>query len=232
MPPSQIPLICQILLYLGFFLLAYLIGSINNSMVIGTLFFRKDVRKYESKNAGGTNATRVLGKKAGFAVILLDIFKTVFVYWGLTLLFKFTPLPTYINFDLTVHGAMVFVAVGHCFPIYYNFRGGKAVSVCAGFILATNWALAILLFSFFVAILLWKKMVSLASVTTAVAIVLLSFLLFIPGFRALSFYPLASQNHFYYIGAAILMASLLIYMHRENIKRIIAGKERTISFKK
>lgn len=232
MPIEPIPVIYQILLYIGFFVLAYLIGSINNSMVIGTLFYRKDVREYGSKNAGGTNAGRVLGKKAGIIVILLDILKTLFVYWGITLLFIYTKLNTYINFDLTVHIAMVLVAVGHCFPIYYKFKGGKAVSVCAGFILASNWLLLIILIFIFVSVLLWKKMVSLASVTTAVAIVLFSFLLFIPAVRTIGFYPLASQNHFYYIGASIIMASLLIYMHRDNIKRIMAGNERTISFKK
>lgn len=232
MPTSTIHPIYQILLYIGFFLSAYLIGSINFSMVIGGVFFRKDVRKYGSKNAGGTNASRVLGKKAGIAVILLDMFKTIFVYWGITLLFHYTKLNTYIDFDLTVHLAMVLVALGHCFPLYYNFKGGKAVSVCGGFILATNWLLLIALFLIFVGMLLWKKMVSLASITTAVAIVVFAFLLFIPEVRSLGFYPLASQNHYYYIFASIIMASLLIYMHRENIARIIAGNERTISFKK
>ena len=220
----------SILIYIGLSVGGYLIGSVNNAVIIGKLFFRKDVREYGSKNAGGTNASRVLGRKAGISVIILDISKTVIVYWLITLLFASTNVSKYISYDAIVHFAMITTALGHCYPVYYKFKGGKAVSVVAGFIIATNWVFLVGGLLIFFLLLYWRKMVSFASITTAALLILFSPLLFIDGLRAISFYPFVSQNLYYYIPTLFGLCILLILKHRTNIERLQKGTENKVSW--
>ncbi len=220
----------SILLYLGLAIGGYFVGSINNAVIIGHLFFHKDVRHYGSKNAGGTNAGRVFGRKAGIAVMILDVFKSIFVYWVITLLFLFTKLGTYIDHNATLHFAMILTALGHCYPIYYKFKGGKAVSVVGGYVFATNWLFSLIGIGAFLLFLKWRKIVSLASIMTAVTLILFSPLLFVHYVRAFSFYPLASQSVYYYIPTLIGLCILLILKHRTNIERLQQGTETTISW--
>lgn len=222
----------SVVLYLGLSLGGYLIGSVNNAVIIGQLFFRKDIRQYGSKNAGGTNAGRVLGRKAGISVMILDVFKTVIVYWLITILFLLTNVGAYVSYDAIVHFAMITTALGHCYPIYYKFKGGKAVSVVGGFMLATNWVFLIVGLGLFYLYLKWRKMVSLASILTAGSLILLSPLLLIDVLRDISFYPLVSQNLFYFIPTLIGLCILLILKHRTNIERLQSGTESTISWLK
>lgn len=220
----------SLLVYLGLVLLGYLIGSINNAVIIGHLFFKKDIRQYGSKNAGGTNAGRVLGRKAGIAVMVLDVLKTIIVYWLITIIFKFSNVGIYADYNATVHFAMILAALGHCYPVYYNFKGGKAVSVVGGFLLATNWLLGIVGLIIYYLFLKWQKMVSLASILTAATLILLTPLLLIDVIREISFYPGASQNLYYYIPTLIGLCILLILKHRTNIERLQKGEESKITW--
>lgn len=210
----------------------YFIGAINNAVIISKLIYKKDVREYGSKNAGGTNTGRVFGRRAGVSVMALDITKAVLVYWLITLLYTFTPLKTIINYDLVVHLAIFMAAVGHCYPVYYKFKGGKAVSMIAGYLLATNWLMLLIgIIFFFIFLKLWK-MVSLTSVLTSTLLVASAFLLLIPQLHQISFYPLVSGNLIYYIPTLVGIALLLIFKHRSNIARIKAGTEAKVSWLK
>lgn len=220
----------SVLIYIALSVGGYLIGSVNNAVIIGKLFFRKDVRQYGSKNAGGTNAARVLGRKAGMSVIVLDVFKTVVVYWLITLLFAVTSVKKYVDYDAIVHFAMITTALGHCYPIYYKFKGGKAVSVVGGFIVATNWVFLVGGLLIFFLLLYWRKMVSFASITTAALLILCSPLLFIDGLRQISFYPFVSQNLYYYIPTLVGLCILLILKHRTNIARLQSGTENKVNW--
>lgn len=118
----------SILLLLASALIGYLFGSIPNAVLIGKVFYHKDVREYGSKNAGGTNAGRVLGKKVGFIVIVLDLIKTIVPIYLCYCLLEYTPLSEY---GLSEYGYIVaafFALIGHCFPVFAGFKGGKAVS--------------------------------------------------------------------------------------------------------
>ena len=218
------------LIFLAFGLCGYLIGSINNAVIISNVFFRKDVRNYGSKNAGGTNTGRVFGRKAGVAVMVLDVLKSIFVYWAITLIFLFTNAGAYVDHPATIHFAMILTALGHCYPVYYKFKGGKAVSVVAGFILATNWLFTILGIVIFFSILKLRKMVSYASILMAAVIAGLSPILFIPLIGEHSFYPLVVQDLLYYIPTLVALCVLLILKHRTNIERLQKGTESTITW--
>lgn len=218
----------KILIVLGGALFGYLIGSLSFSLIIGLNFYKKDVRLFGSKNAGGTNATRVLGKKAGFLVMFFDVLKSIVVYWTLVLLLRFTPLGQYAWFEATVYLAIFATALGHAFPIFYGFKGGKVVSIFAGFALATNWLVTIISMIIFFGLLGWKKMVSLGSVATATAFLLYGWVLLFPVVFNLSMYPAGANHPIWFIATFAAISILLIIRHRANIKRLLNGTERKI----
>ena len=185
-------------------ILAYLYGSIPFALVIGRLFYKTDVRNYGSGNLGGTNTGRVLGKKAGFAVIVLDASKALLVM----LLTKYFCSEFSLNKDLSYLCAL-FCVIGHCYPIFANFKGGKAVSTAIGYFFAVNPLGAVLALVVFFIVLKISKYVSLSSVLLATPFLDIS----LTG-------KLAT--------AAIIL--LLIYRHRENLKRVKQGTESKISW--
>src|SRR4051812_41398356 len=148
--------------------LAYLLGSIPTAVWIGRAFYNIDVREYGSGNAGATNTFRVLGKKAGIPVMLLDILKG----WTATNLAYFIGFSTtgainsiaYTNYALALGVAAV---MGHLFPIFAGFRGGKGVATLFGMILAIHFHAALLCVVVFVVVLLITKYVSLSSIAAA-----------------------------------------------------------------
>lgn len=218
----------KILILLAGIIFGYLIGSLSFSLIIGKNFYQKDVRHYGSKNAGGTNATRVLGRKAGFTVMFFDVLKSIVVYWTLTLILTHTNLGQIAWVAPTVYLAMVATALGHAYPVFYGFKGGKVVSIFAGFALATNWALTLMSMIIFFGLLSWKKMVSLASVSAALAFLLYGWVFFFPEVVNLTMYAPVIKDIVWFYGAFTFTAILLIVRHRANIKRILDGSERKI----
>src|ERR1700692_1989736 len=145
-------------------ILAYLCGSIPTAVWIGKAFYGVDVREYGSGNAGATNTFRVLGKKAGIPVMLLDILKG----WTATNLAYFIGVTTtggphsnFISYQLALGIAAV---MGHLFPIFAGFRGGKGVATLFGMVLAVNLHSALLCVAVFIIVLLVTKYVSLSSI--------------------------------------------------------------------
>ena len=191
-------------------ILAYLYGSIPFALVIGRLFYKTDVRNYGSGNLGGTNTGRVLGKKAGFAVIVLVASKALLVM----LLTKYFCSEFSLNKDLSYLCAL-FCVIGHCYPIFANFKGGKAVSTAIGYFFAVNPLGAVLALVVFFIVLKISKYVSLSSVLASSSVLL-----------ATPFLDISLTGKL--ATAAIIL--LLIYRHRENLKRVKQGTESKISW--
>jgi glycerol-3-phosphate acyltransferase PlsY len=198
-------------------ILAYLCGSIPTAVWIGQAFFDVDVREYGSGNAGATNTFRVLGKKAGIPVMLIDILKG----WTATNLAYFIGVsttgaynsPAYINYALALGIAAV---MGHLFPIFAGFRGGKGIATLFGMILAINLPAALVCVGVFIAILLITRYVSLGSI--------------IAGFT----YPICVTFVFpMYIRSVIIygmcMCLLILVTHQKNIERLLKGTESKVN---
>ena len=181
-------------------LLGYLYGSIPFALVIGKVFYNTDVRESGSGNLGGTNAGRVLGKKAGISVIVLDALKAVIIFY----LSSYLSLKSNLNPDIKYIAGLACI-FGHCYPIFAEFRGGKAVSTCLGYFLCIEPLYAVVAIVVFLLVLKISKYVSLSSISTALIV------LCITPFLAVS------------ITAKLCMlvaVILLVYRHKDNIKRI------------
>ena len=185
---------------------AYLLGAIPSGLWIGKLFYQTDIRDHGSGNLGGTNSFRVLGKKAGLIVTLIDILKGT----AATLL----PLiPFFV--DTTVHPLILgaIAVIGHMFPIFAGFRGGKAVATSGGVLLGYAFPLFIVLIAVFFISLKLTKMVSLSSmIVSVVAVIYCIVNVILTGDIAL-------------LILVIILATFIIYRHRANIKRIKEGTE-------
>ena len=190
----------------------YLLGSMNFAIMISKRKYNRDIRDFGSGNAGATNVMRTFGKSAAFLTFGGDALKA-FVS-GLIGYAAFGKYGAYI--------AGLFCVLGHVFPIYYKFKGGKGVVTLAISILMCNWIVFLILILIFVLIVLATKYISLASVMCAMLYPIVldrieKFL--VGGTRA-------------YVILALMSSLLVVFMHRENIKRLLAGKEIKFSFKK
>lgn len=187
-------------------LIAYLLGAIPTGLIVGKLFFNKDIRKFGSGNLGATNTFRVLGKKAGIFVTVFDVAKGVI------------PAIFPIIYDLDIHGIWFGLAaiIGHVYPIYLKFKGGKAVATSAGVILGVNPVVFLIIAVIFFTLLFTTRMVSLTSILTSIG----NFI------TTLFFDDIILQI------ISFLIMLLIIIRHSSNIKRIISGTEPKIQFKK
>ena len=203
-------------LNLIFLLISYLIGSIPFSIIAGKLLKGIDIREFGSGNAGATNTFRILGKQAGIPVLLLDILKG---YLAVNLVWytSYVPLTElYINLQLTFGIAAV---LGHVFPLYVGFRGGKGVATLLGFMLAVFPESAIISITVFVLTLFVSKYVSLSSIIAGI---------FFPfGVYYLSDTLVPTMMIF-----AIFVPILLIATHQRNIERLVRGNENKVILRK
>lgn len=191
--------------------LAYLIGSVPSAVWIGTLFFGVDVREHGSKNAGATNTFRVLGKRAGFPVLFMDIIKG---WAAVTILSMFCEFGhgtnQLVNFQLAVGMSAVF---GHIYPIYAKFKGGKGVATLLGIIFAIHPEAAGIAFGVFLITFLISKYVSLGALCAAVA------------FPFIIIFIFKAKDTPTLIYFSIVMSLLVIYTHRSNIDRLLKKEE-------
>uniref|UniRef100_UPI00403F3DDD glycerol-3-phosphate 1-O-acyltransferase PlsY n=1 Tax=Candidatus Enterococcus willemsii TaxID=1857215 RepID=UPI00403F3DDD len=197
------------------FLIAYLLGSIPSGVWIGKLFFKKDIRQFGSGNTGTTNTFRVLGKKAGIIVLLMDILKGTLAT-SLPMIFQ---IP---NINPLWFG--VCAILGHTFPIFAGFKGGKAVATSAGMLLAYQPLFFIYSTILFIILLFITSMVSLSSMIAAVLITLSTILL-----PYVAPVILAKQDWLLTI-IAICVTIFIFYRHKENISRIKDGTESRVPF--
>jgi glycerol-3-phosphate acyltransferase PlsY len=198
-------------------LLAYFIGSIPNAVWIGKLFYHTDVRQHGSGNAGATNVIRVLGYKAGIPVLLMDVFKG----WAAVQIIFIFPHPGLSEDFITyVRICMAFAAVlGHVFPIFAGFKGGKGVGTFAGVAIALYPLDLLIILGLFIIILALTRYVSLASVICGISFPLI--VIFI-----------TRQQHPGLIILSFVAAFFIPFTHLKNIKRLIRGQENKFDFKR
>jgi len=193
-------------------ILAYLIGSIPSALIISRKFFGVDIRDYGSGNMGATNTFRVLGSKYGTIVMILDILK------GAIAVALYNFLPYYYSSDAELQrtnfmiGLGLSAVVGHIFPIWANFKGGKGVATLFGMILAVQPVVAISCVGVFLVVLYLTRYVSLTSILAA---------LFLP----ISVLWIWNEHEVLYRIFALLVAGLVILTHQKNIGRILRGVE-------
>ncbi|RUN53991.1 glycerol-3-phosphate 1-O-acyltransferase PlsY, partial [Staphylococcus epidermidis] len=189
-------------------ILSYLIGAFPSGLIIGKLFFKKDIRQYGSGNTGATNSFRVLGRPAGFIVTFLDIFKGFITV--------FFPLWFPVHADGVIstfftNGLIVglFAILGHVYPIYLKFNGGKAVATSAGVVLGVNPILLLILAIIFFSVLKIFKYVSLSSIIAAISCVIGSIII----------------HDYILLAVSGIVSIILIIRHKSNIVRIFKGEE-------
>lgn len=205
---------------------AYLLGSVNGAIIVSRLIFRDDVRRHGSGNAGTTNMLRTYGKTAALLTLLVDLLKTALAILFAGLFFGFNYVGGISTGDGFCYVAGLFAVIGHVYPVYYKFKGGKGVLATATMALILTPVPFLLLLLVFIGIVAASKYVSLGSVSVAVLYPVLVNAYFkvmfssydkqLPGLIALS---------------TIVIAILIVWCHRENLRRISDRTERKISFK-
>ncbi len=201
-------------LIIGFFA-AYLIGSIPTAVWFGRYFHGVDVREHGSGNAGATNTLRVLGVRAGIIVLLVDFLKGVGAIAVSAFFVNFFYLPDYFVVYQLILG--IFALLGHMFPVFAGFQGGKGVATLAGVVLAMFPEVFFVCLGVFMSVFLPTRYVSLGSITAAVAFPV--FVIFV--FKT----DLLSKVIF-----SLLTAVILVLSHRKNIHRLFKGTEKKVFF--
>ena len=201
-------------------LVAYLAGSISFSIIISKKMAGFDVREKGSGNAGTTNMLRSVGKKAALLTLLGDALKGI-----VAILFAVIVGAIAKNSDkaLLVQIAGILVVVGHTFPIFFEFKGGKGVATSLGVLLMTNWKIGLICLVFALVLMALTRMVSMGSVGAAILFPVL--VLFINT----NFIVSEGSGYFVY---SIILAVLVAFNHRSNIQRILNGTENKLSFSK
>ena len=205
------------MVYLSYMLIAYLLGSIPSAVWIGKRFHGKDVREFGSKNAGATNTFRVLGKKTGVVVLLLDIAKGL-----LTSMISYPLFSSFFDEPSTLYSLQVIGAVacvmGHVFPLFAGFRGGKGVATSLGLYIGINPLVSLVVLGIFVVVFLLSHYVSLGSLCAAFALPFLSYLVF-------------HQNEQTLILLNCTLTVIVFIAHRKNVVRLLHGVENKMNLK-
>lgn len=190
--------------YIMFAIIAYLIGSIPFALIVSKVAYKMDIREHGSGNLGATNTFRILGFKAGVIVILSDILKGTLA----------AILPLFFSMDMNIMIIGLFAVIGHTYPLFAKFKGGKAVATSAGVILAASPLLfAIIILTFFI-MLYFSKYVSLSSMVTGIVAIIISIFL----------------NNLILTIVVSVLTIFVFYRHLENIKRILNKTEPKIKW--
>ena len=199
-------------------IIAYCLGSISFSVIISKKMAGFDVRKKGSKNAGSTNVLRTVCKKAALITLICDILKGVVAILIAVLLGNIFNVNDKV---LLIQIAGILVILGHTFPIFFGFKGGKGVATAIGVLLVINWQIALICIVFALVLIILTKTVSMGSIAAAILFPVLT--LFI-------------TNHYIvtgnYIIFAIIIALIIVYNHRSNISRILKGEENKLKARK
>jgi len=201
----------DILLIASTLLIGYLIGSINSSIIICKIMTGKDIRDFGSGNAGATNALRTLGKKAGILTFLFDALKTVAAILVCRLIFKNEG-------ELAVYFSGIGAVLGHNYPVWFGFKGGKGIVVSIVTIFFADYRLGLIVFIVSVLIMIVSKYVSLGSIIGSVLLIVLSLVF--------------KNDNIPYLIYVFVISLLAIYRHKANIKRLLNGTESKLSFSK
>ena len=201
--------------YIIVIIISYLLGSISFSVIFSKKFAGFDVREKGSGNAGSTNVLRTVGKGAAALTLLCDALKGVV---SILIAILISKIWKDVDSDILKYIAGLFAIIGHTFPIFFGFRGGKGVATALGVLLTLNWKIGLICLIFALIIMAVTRIVSIGSILAAVLYPILT--IFMGGTK------------FWCIVISIAIALLVIFNHRENIKRLRNGEESKLSFKK
>lgn len=210
-------------IYIIVAVIAYLIGSINFSVLISKKMAGFDVREKGSGNAGTTNMLRSVGKKAAVITLVCDILKGVV---SIVIAIIVGNIAKNLDRELLLQIAGIAVVLGHTFPIFFGFKGGKGVATSLGVLLMSNWQIGLICLVFAVVLMALTRMVSLGSCAAAVLFPVLT--LFINQHYTVLTDGKSGRVYFVY---SVILAIIVLYNHRSNIKRILNGTENKLSFK-
>ena len=203
--------------YIIIAIIAYVIGSINFSVIISKKMAGFDVREKGSGNAGTTNMLRSVGKKAAAITLLCDILKGVV---AILIALLVGNIVKNVDRAVLVQIAGILVVVGHTFPIFFEFKGGKGVATSLGVLLITNWQIGLICLVFALVLMALTQMVSVGSIGAAILYPVLTIFI--------------TQNYIVtgnYIISSIIIAVLVVFNHRSNVKRLLSGTENRINLK-
>ena len=205
---------------------AYILGSANGAIITSKYLYRKDIRNFGSGNPGLTNFYRVFGKGGSLLVILIDVFKTIApVIFGGWLFGHFTTMTqseillfgrSFIRalFGQTVSG--LFVMLGHCFPVFYKFKGGKGVMALGAILIVLDWRIALISWGTFILMTATTRFVSLSAMVGAALFPIVQLLL--------------QHGGAWEVSVSFMCVALLTARHASNIKRLVKGEEPKFSF--
>lgn len=197
-------------------ILAYALGSINFSVIFSRKFAGFDIREKGSGNAGTTNMLREVGKKAAALTLLCDVLKGVVAILIALLIGVIVPE---VNKPLLVQIAAILVVIGHTFPVFFEFRGGKGIATSLGILLLVNWKIGLICLVFALVIMAITRTVSIGSIIAAVLFPILTI------FTGYENY-IVEGNYFIF---SLILAAFVIFNHRENVKRLLEGKENKLN---
>ena len=206
---KDIPIFPSLLLVLVYVLIPYLLGSINTAILVSKYFYHDDIRNYGSGNAGFTNVMRTYGKKAALITMAGDLLKTVLAVLVGWCVFGY----------LTAYIAGFACFLGHIFPVFYGFKGGKGVLCMGTIMLMLDWRIFLVMITVFVGIVMATKYISAGSVICAMIFPLMLNRMNNTGIYMIEF-------------VAIAIAVIVVIKHRTNLKRIFDGTESKFKFKK
>lgn len=204
--------------YIIVVIIAYLLGSVSFAVIFGKKFSGLDVREQGSKNAGATNVLRTAGKKAAILTVLCDCLKGVVAVLIALIAGKITKGA---DSALLIQLAGISVVLGHAYPIFFNFKGGKGVATSLGVLLIINWQIGLICLVFALVLMALTKFVSLGSVGAAILFPILTIFIHT--------HYIVSGGYFVF---ALILALFVVYKHRANIKRLLTGTENKLNFNK
>lgn len=224
---------------------AYLLGSINFAVIFTKIASKKDVREMGSGNAGFTNVLRTVGVVPAVFTFLFDCLKGVFAVHIAALIFNLQidsegikALSDILRSEYLVYGKYIagaFAVIGHCFPVFFGFRGGKGITTTGGVLGVLDWRVLLIVMTCWLIIFIFAKIISVASLSAAVLIVVWNFIIkYFADYKLSLDTPAPHSLAYVWVTTGILLfiGLLAIYMHRSNIKRIINGEEKKITVKK
>ena len=217
--------------------ISYLIGSLNSSIIMSRVLKKDDIRESGSGNAGATNMVRTYGKAYGVLAFVLDFVKVIVAYLIVWLIFSRVDADIFSKYEYffkVVTGFFCFI--GHIYPCFFGFRGGKGITVCAAMICLLDWRLFILGAILFFAIVFITKYISFSSILFGIVYPVCTFFLFDKEFSIINRYiepknSFGEQEMTLRIVATVIAAvfsAIVLYKHRENIQRLIKGEENKI----
>lgn len=201
--------------------IGYLLGSLNFSIIFTKFFAKTDVRDHGSGNAGFTNTIRTAGKKVGILVFICDALKAVVAILVAMAVAKWLPFDSFVQYGK--FAAALGAVLGHNFPVYYGFRGGKGIVVSIAVIYTLNWITGCFTLGAFLIVFAITGIVSVSSLTGAVTVIISTLVMYLNGWAGVEVAQLILMS---------VMGVLAFYMHRANIKRLLNGTESSFKKKK